>query len=147
MLNDISYLDKEERIKSLIFDNINKNQSMITFKLNPQKKQKGIENSILSEFFDKTWDKFSHTSDSPSFEYVTNSGELKFTSTATLKLNDIKSVIDFLLSEEYEFKSFIIYNLYRDNDFVYLRFATVDDIPTVIRENRNKKIDNILNGK
>ena len=147
MLNDISYLDKEERIKSLIFDNISKNQNMITFKLNPQKKQKGIENSILSEFFDKTWDKFSHITESPSFEYVSNSGESKFTSTATLKLNDIKSVIDFLLSEEYEFKSFIIYNLYRDNDFVYLRFATVDDIPAVIRENRNKKIDNILNGK
>ena len=143
MLKDISYLDKEERIKSLIFNNINKNQSVLI----SSKKLKGIENSILFEFFDKTWDKFSHTSDSPSFEYVTNSGELKFTSTATLKLNDIKSVIDFLLSEEYEFKSFIIYNLYRDNDFVYLRFATVDDIPAVIRENRNKKIDNILNGK
>lgn len=147
MLKDISYLDKEERIKSLIFDNINKNQSMITFKLNPQKKQKGIEKSILSEFFDKTWDKFSHITESPSFEYVSNSGESKFTSTATLKLNDIKSVVDFLLSEEYEFKSFVIYNLYRDNDFVYLRFAIVDDIPAVIRENRNKKIDNILNGK
>lgn len=147
MLKDISYLDKEERIKSLIFDNINKNQSMITFKLNPQKKQKGIEKSILSEFFDKTWDKFSHITESPSFEYVSNSGESKFTSTATLKLNDIKSVVDFLLSEEYEFKSFVIYNLYRDNDFVYLRFATVDDISAVIRENRNKKIDNILNGK
>ena len=143
MLKDISYLDKEERIKSLIFNNINKNQSVLI----SSKKLKGIENSILFEFFDKTWDKFSHTSDSPSFEYVTNSGELKFTSTATLKLNDIKSVIDFLLSEEYEFKSFIIYNLYRDNDFVYLRFATVDDIPAVIRKNRNKKIDNILNGK
>jgi len=147
MLKDISYLDKEERIKSLIFDNINKNQSMITFKLNPQKKQKGIEKSILSEFFDKTWDKFSHITESPSFEYVSNSGDSKFTSTATLKLNDIKSVVDFLLSEEYEFKSFVIYNLYRDNDFVYLRFAIVDDIPAVIRENRNKKIDNILNGK
>jgi hypothetical protein len=63
------------------------------------------------------------------------------------KLNDIKSVINFLLSEEYEFKSFVIYNLYRDIDFVYLRFATIDDISAVIRENRNKKIDNILNGK
>ena len=64
-----------------------------------------------------------------------------------MKLNDIKSVINFLLSEEYEFKSFVIYNLYRDIDFVYLRFATIDDISAVIRENRNKKIDNILNGK
>ena len=138
MLKDISYLDKEERIKSLIFNMEN---------IDMMSKDKGIENSILFEFFDKTWDKFSHTSDSPSFEYVTNSGESKFISTATLKLNDIKSVIDFLLSEEYEFKSFIIYNLYRDIDFVYLRFATVDDMPAVIRENRNKKIDNILNGK
>lgn len=141
MLNDISYLDKEERIKSLVFDNISKNLNISS------RKNLRIDDSILSEFFDKTWDKFSHTSDSPSFEYVTNSGESKFTSTVTLKLNDIKSVIDFLLSEEYEFKSFIIYNLYRDKDFVYLRFVTVDDIPTVIRENRNKKIDNILNGK
>jgi reverse gyrase len=44
-------------------------------------------------------------------------------------------------------KSFIIYNLYRDSESIYFRFATVDDIPSVIRENRNKKIDNILNGK
>ena len=72
---------------------------------------------------------------------------MKFISTATIKVNHIKSVIDFLLSKEYEFKSFIIYNLYRDKDFVYLRFATVDDMPSVLRENRNKKIDNILNGK
>ena len=143
MLNDISYLDKEERIKSLVFDNISKNLNIGI----SSRKNLRIDDSILSEFFDKTWDKFSHTSDSPSFEYVTNSGESKFTSTATLKLNDIKSVIDFLLSKEYEFKSFIIYNLYRDKDFVYLRFATVDDIDAVIRENRNKKIDNILNGK
>lgn len=143
MLKDISYLNKEERIKSLIYDNISKNQNMRI----SSREHLRIDDSILSEFFDKTWDKFSHTSDSPSFEYVTNSGESKFTSTATLKLNDIKSVIDFLLSKEYEFKSFIIYNLYRDKDFVYLRFVTVDDIPAVIRENRNKKIDNILNGK
>jgi len=143
MLKDISHLNKEERIKSLIYDNISKNQNMGI----SSREHLRIDDSILSEFFDKTWDKFSHTSDSPSFEYVTNSGESKFTSTVTLKLNDIKSVIDFLLSEEYEFKSFIIYNLYRDKDFVYLRFATVDDIDAVIRENRNKKIDNILNGK
>ncbi len=143
MLKDISYLNKEERIKSLIYDNISKNKNMRI----SSREHLRIDDSILSEFFDKTWDKFSHTSDSPSFEYVTNSGESKFTSTATLKLNDIKSVIDFLLSKEYEFKSFIIYNLYRDKDFVYLRFVTVDDIPAVIRENRNKKIDNILNGK
>ena len=143
MLKDISSLNKEERIKSLIYDNISKNQNMRM----SSREHLRIDDSILSEFFDKTWDKFSHTSDSPSFEYVTNSGESKFTSTVTLKLNDIKSVIDFLLSEEYEFKSFIIYNLYRDKDFVYLRFVTVDDIPAVIRENRNKKIDNILNGK
>lgn len=143
MLKDISHLNKEERIKSLIYDNISKNQNMGI----SSREHLRIDDSILSEFFDKTWDKFSHTSDSPSFEYVTNSGESKFTSTVTLKLNDIKSVIDFLLSDEYEFKSFIIYNLYRDKDFVYLRFATVDDIDAVIRENRNKKIDNILNGK
>lgn len=143
MLKDISHLNKEERIKSLIYDNISKNQNMGI----SSREHLRIDDSILSEFFDKTWDKFSHTSDSPSFEYVTNSGESKFTSTVTLKLNDIKSVIDFLLSDEYEFKSFIIYNLYRDKDFVYLRFATVDDIPAVLRENRNKKIDNILNEK
>ena len=143
MLKDISHLNKEERIKSLIYDNISKNQNMGI----SSREHLRIDDSILSEFFDKTWDKFSHTSDSPSFEYVTNSGESKFTSTVTLKLTDIKSVIDFLLSDEYEFKSFIIYNLYRDKDFVYLRFATVDDIPAVLRENRNKKIDNILNEK
>ena len=143
MLKDISYLDKEERIKSLIYDNISKNQNMMI----SSREHLRIDDSILSVFFDKTWDKFSHITESPLFEYTTKDNELKYTSTAIIKVNDIKSVVDFLLSEEYEFKSFVIYNLYRDNDFVYLRFAPVDDISAVIRENRNKKIDNILNGK
>lgn len=143
MLNDISYLDKNERIKSLIVDNINKNQNMA---ISPRE-HLIIDDSILSEFFDKTWDKFTHITESPSFEYIRNDGKTKPVSTATIKVNDIKSLIYILCSKEYEFKSFIIYNLYRDIDFIYLRFATVDDIPAVIRENRNKKIDNILNGK
>ena len=145
MLNDISYLDKEERIKSLIFDNISKNQNMM---ISPREHLR-IDDSILSVFFDKTWDKFSHITESPSFEYTTKDNELKYTSTAIIKVNDIKSLINVLCNDEYEFKSFIIYNLYRyrDSESIYFRFATVDDITSVIRENRNKKIDNILNGK
>lgn len=143
MLNDISYLDKEERIKSLIFDNINKNQNMIISSTEHLR----IDDSMLSVFFDKTWDKFSHITESPSFEYIRNDNQLTRISTATIKVNDIKSLINVLCNDEYEFKSFIIYNLYRDSESIYFRFATVDDIPSVIRENRNKKIDNILNGK
>jgi hypothetical protein len=143
MLNDISYLDKEERIKSLIFDNISKNQNMIISSTEHLR----IDDSMLSVFFDKTWDKFSHITESPSFEYIRNDNQLTRISTATIKVNDIKSLINVLCNDEYEFKSFIIYNLYRDNESIYFRFATVDDIPSVIRENRNKKIDNILNGK
>jgi hypothetical protein len=143
MLNDISYLDKEERIKSLIFDNISKNQNMIISSTEHLR----IDDSMLSVFFDKTWDKFSHITESPSFEYIRNDNQLTRISTATIKVNDIKSLINVLCNDEYEFKSFIIYNLYRDSESIYFRFATVDDIPSVIRENRNKKIDNILNGK
>ena len=143
MLNDISYLDKEERIKSLIVDNINKNQNMMI----SSREHLRIDDSILSDFFDKTWDKFSHITESPSFEYTTKDNTLKYISTATIKVNDLISLINVLCNEEYEFKSFIIYNLYRDSESIYFRFATVDDIPSVIRENRNKKIDNILNGK
>jgi hypothetical protein len=143
MLNDISYLDKEERIKSLIFDNISKNQNMIISSTEHLR----IDDSMISGFFDKTWDKFSHITESPSFEYIRNDNQLTRISTATIKVNDIKSLINVLCNDEYEFKSFIIYNLYRDSESIYFRFATVDDIPSVIRENRNKKIDNILNGK
>ncbi len=143
MLNDISYLDKEERIKSLIYDNISKNQNIIISSTEHLR----IDDSMLSLFFDKTWDKFSHITDSPSFEYIRNDNQLTRISTATIKVNDIKSLINVLCNNEYEFKSFIIYNLYRDSESIYFRFATVDDIPSVIRENRNKKIDNILNGK
>ncbi len=143
MLKDISHLDKEERIKTLFIDNINKNQNIGL----SSREHLRINDILLSEFFDKTWDKFTHISESPSFEYTTNRGELKYKSTATFKVNDIKSLIFTLCNEEYEFKSFIIYNLYRDNDSIYFRFATVDDIPAVLRENRNKKIDKILNGK
>jgi hypothetical protein len=106
-----------------------------------------IDDSMISGFFDKTWDKFSHITESPSFEYIRNDNQLTRISTATIKVNDIKSLINVLCNDEYEFKSFIIYNLYRDSESIYFRFATVDDIPSVIRENRNKKIDNILNGK
>jgi hypothetical protein len=101
MLNDISYLDKEERIKSLIFDNISKNQNMIISSTEHLR----IDDSMISGFFDKTWDKFSHITESPSFEYIRNDNQLTRISTATIKVNDIKSLINVLCNDE------VIYNL------------------------------------
>jgi len=149
MLNDISYLDKDERIKTLIFDLINKNQSSLV----SSRQSKPINSVLLSDFFDKTWDKFSHITPLPSFEYKTKDGLSKSTSTATIKTNDIVSLINIINSEEYKFNSFIIYNLsiqpddYLQKDEILFRFAVLDDLPAIVRETRNKKIDNILNGK
>ena len=52
-MNDISNLDKDERIKALMFDNISKNTNLpiSSMSLNNQ----NIDVTELQKFFDKTW--------------------------------------------------------------------------------------------
>ena len=42
-----------------------------------------------------------------------------------------------------------MYNLYKDSsdDSIKIRFSVIDDTQSTIRENRNKKIDQLLDGK
>ena len=82
-MNDISYLDKDERIKALMFDNINKNSNLphTSRSLINQK----IEVTELQKFFNKTWERFHFITESPSFEYKDSQGLTKFTQLLHLK--------------------------------------------------------------
>lgn len=146
-MNDISYLDKDERIKALIFDNISKNNNLgiSSRSLINQK----IEVNELQRFFDKTWERFHFITDSPSFEYKDSHGLMKFTSTSIFKMNNLDDLTNHLSQDIYNLKSIIIYNLYEDlsDDSIKIRFAIIDDTQATIRENRNKKIDQLLDGK
>jgi hypothetical protein len=146
-MNDISNLDKDERIKALIFDNISKNTNLpiSSMSLNNQK----IDVKELQKFFDKTWERFHYILDSPSVEYKDINGLNKFLKTATFKMNNLDDLSNHFESGIYDYKSIMIYNLYEDltDDSIKMRFAVVDDIQATIRENRNKKIDQLLDGK
>jgi hypothetical protein len=146
-MNDISYLDKDERIKALMFDNINKNSNLphTSRSLINQK----IEVTQLQKFFDKTWERFHFITDSPSFEYKDSQGLTKYTSTAIFKMDNLDDLTNHLSEDIYDFKSIIIYNLYEDlsDDSIKIRFSVIDDTQATIRENRNKKIDQLLDGK
>jgi hypothetical protein len=146
-MNDISNLDKDERIKALIFDNISKNTNLpiSSRSLNNQK----IDVSELQNFFDKTWERFHYILDSPSVEYKDINGVNKFLTTSTFKMNNLDHLSNHFESGIYDYKSIMIYNLYEDltDDSIKIRFVVVDDIQATIRENRNKKINQLLDGK
>ena len=146
-MNDISNLDKDERIKALMFDNISKNTNLgvSSRSLINQK----IEVTQLQNFFDKTWERFHYILDSPSVEYKDINGLNKFLQTSTFKMNNIDDLSNHLESGIYDYKSIMIYNLYEDlSDYsIKLRFIVVDDAQATIRENRNKKINQLLDGK
>ena len=146
-MNDISNLDKDERIKALIFDNISKNTNLniSSMSLNNQK----IDVKELQNFFDKTWERFHFITDSPSFEYKDSQGLTKFTSTAAFKMDSLDDLANQLSQDIYDYKSIIMYNLYKDSsdDSIKIRFSVIDDTQATIRENRNKKIDQLLDGK
>ena len=152
-MNDISNLDKDERIKALMFDNISKNTNLPISSTNLEN-QHALNNQVivqikLQKFFDKTWERFHYILDSPSVEYKDINGLNKFLQTSTFKMNNIDDLSNHLESGIYDYKSIMIYNLYEDlSDYsIKLRFIVVDDAQATIRENRNKKINQLLDGK
>ena len=64
-------------------------------------------------------------------------------------MNNLDDLSNHFKSDIYDYKSIMIYNLYEDlsDDSIKIRFVVVDDIQATIRENRNKKIDQLLDGK
>jgi len=100
--NDISNLDKDERIKALIFDNISKNTNLniSSMSLNNQK----IDVKELQNFFDKTWERFHYILDSPSVEYKDINGLNKFLKTSTFKMNNLDDLPSLITNEIIEAK-------------------------------------------
>jgi hypothetical protein len=64
-------------------------------------------------------------------------------------MDNLDDLTNHLSEDIYDFKSIIIYNLYEDlsDDSIKIRFSVIDDTQATIRENRNKKIDQLLDGK
>lgn len=143
---DLTGLSKEERKKHLI-DNVKSKNSM--------RKQfysdvAIISNQDLEDFFDKVYDKIDYISDSPTFnfnEVVNNRLIQKSVQTITITHQTLDDLTDFLLNDsQIESSLTFFYDIIKKTDgSVNFRFTNLLDEPRRIREERNKKIDDVLN--
>lgn len=109
-----------------------------------------ISDQDLEDFFDKVYDRIDHISDSPSFhfnEVVNNKIIQKSVQTVTISYQTLDDLKDFLLNDaQIESCITFFYDIIKKTDeSVNFRFANVLDGPRRIREERNKKIDDVLN--
>ena len=64
-------------------------------------------------------------------------------------MDSLDDLTNQLSQDIYDCKSIIMYNIYKDSsdDSIKIRFSVIDDTQATIRENRNKKINQLLDGK
>lgn len=142
---DLTRLSKEERKVHLI-TNVKSKNSM--------KKQFYSDVVIISDheleyFFDKVYDRIDHISDSPTFHFsqvVNNKIIQESVQTITINHKSLDDLIDFLLNDtQIESSLTFFYDIIKKTDeSVNFRFANVLDESIRIREERNKKIEDIL---
>ena len=139
-------LSKDDKIKELIKDVKSKNSL---------RKKFSFEVSILSDqeledFFEQVHERIDHISDAPTFQFsevVNNKLIQKSVATQTLKFQDLQTCIGYILrSESIESSITYFYDILKTNDgSISFRSANVFDEQRRIREERNKKIDDVLN--
>jgi hypothetical protein len=139
-------LSKDDKIKELIKDVKSKNSL---------RKKFSFEVSILSDqeledFFEQVHERIDHISDAPTFQFsevVNNKLIQKSVATQTLKFQDLQTCIGYILrSESIESSITYFYDILKANDgSISFRSANVFDEQRRIREERNKKIDDVLN--
>ena len=143
---DLTGLSKEERKKHLIANVKSKNSMRTQFYMDISI----ISDQDLEDFFDKVYHKIDHISDSPTFhfsEVVNNKIIQKSVQTVTISHQTLGDLKDFLLNDsQIDLSLTFFYDIIKKNDeSVNFRFANVLDEPRRIREERNKKIDDVLN--
>ena len=143
---NLTQLSKDDKIKELIKDVKSKNSLRMKF---------SFEVSILSDqeledFFEQIHERIDHISDAPTFQFsevVNNKLIQKSVQTQTLKFQDLQTCIGYILrSESIESSITYFYDILKANDgSISFRSANVFDEQRRIREERNKKIDDLLN--
>ena len=143
---NLTQLSKDDKIKELIKDVKSKNSLRMKF---------SFEVSILSDqeledFFEQVHERIDHISDAPTFQFsgvVNNKLIQKSVATQTLKFQDLQTCIGYILrSESIESSITYFYDILKTNDgSISFRSANVFDEQRRIREERNKKIDDVLN--
>ena len=143
---NLTQLSKDDKIKELIKDVKSKNSLRMKF---------SFEVSILSdqeleEFFGQVHERIDHISDAPTFQFsevVNNKLIQKSVSTQTLNFQDLQTCIGYIMrSESIESSITYFYDILKANDgSISFRSANVFDEQRRIREERNKKIDDVLN--
>ena len=143
---NLTQLSKDDKIKELIKDVKSKNSLRMNFSFDVSI----LSNQELEDFFEQVHERIDHISDAPTFQFsevVNNKLIQKSVATQTLKFQDLQTCIGYILrSESIESSITYFYDILKANDgSISFRSANVFDEQRRIREERNKKIDDVLN--
>ena len=143
---NLTQLSKDDKIKELIKDVKSKNSLRMKFYLDSGT----LTDQELEDFFEQVHERIDHISDAPTFQFsevVNNKLIQKSVATQTLKFQDLQTCIGYILrSESIESSITYFYDILKTNDgSISFRSANVFDEQRRIREERNKKIEDVLN--
>ena len=143
---NLTQLSKDDKIKELIKDIKSKNSLRMKFSFDVSI----LSDQELEDFFEQVHERIDHISDAPTFQFsevVNNKLIQKSVATQTLKFQDLQTCIGYILrSESIESSITYFYDILKANDgSISFRSANVFDEQRRIREERNKKIDDVLN--
>jgi hypothetical protein len=137
---DLTQLSKEDKIKELIKSVKSKNSMRAKF----FKDTHSFSDKELKSFFNQVFDRIDHITDSPTFNLEEENNNLSQKSVQTLNFLDLETCIGYMLRSD-DLSTTYFYDMLKTNDgSINFRFANVLDEKKRIREERNKKIDNIL---
>jgi hypothetical protein len=142
---NLTQLSKDDKIKELIKDVNSKNSLRMKFSLEVSI----LSDQELEDFFEQVHERIDCISQSPTFQFsevVNNKLIQKSVATQTLKFQDLQTCIGYILrSESIESSITYFYDILKANDgSINFRSANVFDEQRRIREERNKKIDEVL---
>ena len=143
---NLTQLSKDDKIKELIKDVKSKNSLRMKFSFDVSI----LSDQELEDFFEQIHERIDHISDAPTFQFsevVNNKLIQKSVQTQTLKFQDLQTCIGYILrSESIESSITYFFDILKANDgSISFRSANVFDEQRRIREERNKKIDDVLN--
>ena len=147
---NLTQLSKDDKIKELIKDLKSKNSLRRKFYLDGGNVLSYLSNQEMENFFEQIHERIDHISDAPTFQFsevVNNKLIQKSVMTNTMEFQDLQTCIGYILrSESIESSITYFYDILKRNDgSINFRFANVFDEQRRIREERNKKIEDVLN--
>ncbi len=151
-MKDIRNLSKDERVEELIKSNVDK----LSYYNTSFPFSGVINNDDLRDFFEKVFHRIWYITDSPSFVYHVKEksddiGNTKWIalnySTVTMKNDTLDGFVDLINNQSLNDKFVVFYLINKIDGVYHLRFSTIEDEGLKKIENRDKKINQILDGK